>query len=216
MKKHKILIGFLTSCLMFLGFNVSVFAEGEHTESSFLSEEINLDTIETSDDMEISDPMTYEEIVLEYANDFDMSIEEAKAELQPDNQLFSAPGLYANNYRTLTQTLTVTSAYKPQLKFYCQTSESSGSFRGIKKIMTVNMNRNYRGKSYTFGGSVYTHLRDANRIFYIVNGDFYRNGTTTVNGGVNIPIGGKATVSFGASYTSDHFKYFYKEGTRYW
>ena len=41
----------------------------------------------------------------------------------------------------------------------------------IKRIVRVEMIRGYNGLSKQFGGTVYVHLEDANRIFYIVNGD---------------------------------------------
>ncbi len=41
------------------------------------------------------------------------------------------------------------------------------------------MIRGYKGLSKQFVGSVYVNLEDPNIIFYIANGDFYNNGSTT-------------------------------------
>lgn len=97
------------------------------------------------------------------------------------------------------------------MRFYVQTEKGGGSFRDIMKILAGNMNRSYNGISKQFGGSVQTFLLNSNRIRFIVNGDFYNNGTTTVNTGVNIGIGSSATVSFGISSSSNHYKYVYIE-----
>lgn len=157
--------------------------------------------------------MTFDELASEYAADTGISLKKAKEELNPGIQLFSSK--VDNTYRTISCSLHVSSSYKPTLRYYCQTTES-GSFHGIKKILSINMNRQYKGKSYTFVGNVYSHLRDPNKIFFIVNGDFYKEGSGTINGGLNLSVGQKATVSFGASYTLDHYKYFYVEDTLRW
>lgn len=114
-------------------------------------------------------------------------------------------------YRTVSSTFTVTPTYKPTLNFYCQTDEG-GYFRGIVKILNISMNRSYGSLSKSFDGTVYANLEDPNRIYWIVNGDFYNNGTTSVNGGVNIGLGGSDSITFGASYTSSHYAYCYKTG----
>lgn len=55
------------------------------------------------------------------------------------------------------------------------------------------------------------NLEDANRIFYIVNGDFFNNGMTTWNAGVTIGVGKAANVKFGVSGASNHYQYRYVE-----
>lgn len=120
-------------------------------------------------------------------------------------------------YRTITKTFTVKSEYKPSLKFYCQTNEGGTSFRSIKKILNVGMNRKTYGGTLTkgFDGSVYAHLQSPNRIFWIVNGDFYNNNTVTTNGAVNIGLNQAASVDFGVSSTTSHYKYIYLDGYAY-
>ena len=96
------------------------------------------------------------------------------------------------------------------MRFYCETIES-GWFRAIKKILRVDMIRGYKGLSKQFSGSVYVNLEDPNKIFYIVNGDFYNNGSTTYEGGVSIGVGKYALVSFKSSSASSHYQYRYVE-----
>jgi hypothetical protein len=76
------------------------------------------------------------------------------------------------------------------------------------------MNRAHLGNgiSKQYDGTIYTNLESAAKIFWIVNGDFYNNGTTTGSGGVSIEVGQSATVNFNISYASNHYKYLYKEG----
>ncbi len=162
-----------------------------------------------SPDTVISDVMTYDEIVKQLADDKNISIDEAKKIIgSPVTTIKAKDGspveIILNSYRTITNQFTVTSSYKPSMRFYCQTSES-GSFHGIVEILNVDMSRSYNGRSYAFGGSVYTNLEDAGTIYYSIDGDFYERGTTTVSGGVSIGIGESATVNFGISNASNWY-----------
>ncbi|KFM95754.1 hypothetical protein D0U04_22510 [Bacillus clarus] len=58
-------------------------------------------------------------------------------------------------------------------------------------------------------------LLSPNEIFYIVNGTFFNNGTTTFNGNVSINVGGYGSVSMGASYATSTYKYAYVEQSTY-
>ena len=73
------------------------------------------------------------------------------------------------------------------------------------------MIRKYNDMTKQFGGTVYTNLEDANSIYYIVNGDFYNNGTTTGGGGVNIGVGEGVSLNFNLSYSSNEYAYCYAE-----
>ncbi|MEF7637829.1 hypothetical protein [Bacillus thuringiensis] len=77
------------------------------------------------------------------------------------------------------------------------------------------MNRDASGLCKTFSGTVQANLEGPNRIFYIVNGDFHNNGTTTFDGNVSITVGKHGSVGFSASYATSHYKYTYKEGNVY-
>ncbi|MEK4948737.1 hypothetical protein [Carnobacterium sp. FSL W8-0810] len=186
------------------------------------AEEIVSDELGTEQSIDINDPtsqvseiLTFEEITEEIASDLEISITEAQ-ELVVDNSVTqSRMSAQAATYRTLSQQFTVTSSYKPTMRFYCQTSES-GSFHGILKIMNVNMIRGYNGVTKQFSGTVYVNLERSDKIFYIVNGDFYNNGTTTVNTGVSIGVGKQASINFGVSKSSNHYKYRYVESYYNW
>lgn len=199
------------------GINISALAA---TNNFSLEETQVIDVAST--EVEVSDKMTFKEAVKEFAKNEGVS--EKKAEMiflqnersknivknnASDKELIMMAS--SSTYRTISTTLTVTSQYKPSLRFYCQTSEGGG-FWGIVEIINVQMNRSYNGISKQFGGSVYTKLENAGKIKWTVNGDFFNNGTTTVNGGVSIGIGEAASVNFGVSGSTNFFKYYYKEG----
>ncbi len=74
------------------------------------------------------------------------------------------------------------------------------------------MDRNYKGISKQFGGTVYTNLEDSNRIYYIVEGDFYNNGTTMGGGSIKIGVGEGSSAEFHASNATNFYAYCYKDG----
>ena len=172
--------------------------------------------------MDITDPtinksavMTFDEISKEISDDLEISLTDAQNMIDQNNTDKSRISAQAATYRTLSQQFTVTSTYRPTMRFYCETTES-GLYHGIMKILTVNMVRGYNGITKQFSGNVYVNLERGDRIFYIVNGDFYNNGTTTFNAGVNIGIGESRSVSFGVSNSSNHYAYRYIESYYNW
>lgn len=181
----------------------------------------------------ISEVLTFEEIVSQISEEQEITKEEAASQViagtstpTPTNSLNNFQKLSGVNatsqtitaksatYRTITKVFTVKSSYKPSLKFYCQTNEGGTSFRSISKVLNIGMNRKTYGGSISkgFDGTVYAHLQSPNRIYWIVNGDFYNNNTVTTNGGVNIGIGGSASVDFGVASETNHYAYTYLDG----
>ena len=150
--------------------------------------------------------MTAQQLVNQYATDYDITLEQASDLL--------GINLYersSQTYRTISTQITVTNSYKPSISFYCETSEY-GTYHGIIRVLRTEINRNYNGMSKQFSGSLYVNLEQADRIFYIINGDFFNNGSSTLSGGLNIGIGESASVNLGGSYVSNHYKYVYHEG----
>lgn len=164
-------------------------------------------------DVEVSEVLTFDEITEILAKDKNISKEEAaKIILKDNNQTNSFVQPQSLTYRTLAKDVIVTPFdYTIQLRFYCQTDESYTGW-GILRILNVEMFRDYYGTSYNFVGNLYINLEGPLTIFYIINGDFYEYATTTYNSGVDIGLGEGVNVSFGASYTNNHYKYFYEEG----
>jgi hypothetical protein len=112
--------------------------------------------------------------------------------------------------------LPVAPEYKPHLEFYCYTSEE-GNYWGIKSIYSVQLVRGYKGTSKQFKGDIKVWLRSPYSIEYVVNGDFYNNGTTTVSGGVGINVGiddvAQISCDTSSATTTNHYKYFYSHKT---
>lgn len=168
-----------------------------------------------SEDLEIGDVMTYDEMVMELIKNENMTKEEATVTLGARTKYcMMSNTTMSRTFRTISKRFTVTPSYKPEMNFYCETEEGY-YFRAIVKILNVGMNRSYNGISKMFGGDVYVHLQSANKIFFIVNGDFFDNGTTTGGGNVNIGIDENLTIGFNISYSNNHYEYCYTDEAVY-
>lgn len=209
MKKQILFVGFLSVLIVALLSETQVKTDGLIPENRI---SINKDF--SNGPTTVSGVLTFDELAQIISEDDGVSLAEAKKSIVQNSTSKTFSTAATATYRALSQQFTVTSTYKPTMRFYCETSES-GLFHAIKKLLQVSMIRGNQGISKQFKGGVYANLEDPNRIFYIVNGDFYNNGTTTVNAGVNIGAGGSADVSFGVSNASSHFKYRYVESRVY-
>ncbi|MBD8046498.1 MAG: hypothetical protein KID00_04060 [Clostridium argentinense] len=176
----------------------------------------------------VSEVLTFDEVVQAIAKDNNISLSEAAYHVESNYSMNNAqmaaaysPATLAmlaraGTYRTIATPFEVTAGYKPKVTFYCQIDEYSGSnFRAIVKILNIGMDRSSNGFSKQFGGTVYANLETEKRIYWNVNGDFYDNGSTSVQGGVNIGIGQNSSVNFSLSYSSNHYKYANVEGYSY-
>lgn len=156
--------------------------------------------------------VSYDEAVKDIAENKNISINAAKKLIDPKSIKQTKSGAQVRaSYRTFTQYITVSSAYKPQLKWYCETSEGGG-YCGIKKIKNTSLNRNYRGNVRQFKGSIYTNLEDSNTIFYRVNGDFTTGGNTSVTGGGEIALKKGVTLNFSITGNPGTSIYVHKDG----
>lgn len=172
-----------------------------------------------------SEVLTFDELIEIIAQDNKISETEAAnliAKQYSDNnhnnknqKSTNLKSLRSSTFRTVTSRFTVTDVYKPSLKFYCETSECISTW-GILKILNVTMNRESVIYNMSvvkqFSGTVYTNLESNSKIHWIVNGDFFNNGTTTVGAGGQIGIGGCLTLSFNISHASNYYEYCYQTG----
>lgn len=156
------------------------------------------------DNMIESKALTYDELIQEVMKNEKLTEAEAKEFIGVGEKKSVRA-----TYRTYKYSVEVTSAYKPQVVFYCETSEW-GNYRGILSLLNTSLNRGYNGISKQFSGTIYTNLENAACIYFELNGDFYNNGTTSMSGGVSVGVGEKTTVNFSVSSASNHFKYIYK------
>jgi hypothetical protein len=222
----KKMVSLMMSLALVLGSTTVAFAapnkdKSLNVQGSALSGYTEMDSKQTN----VSDVLNYDQMVALIAKDKNITKTEASTIVIGPNPLGSPiktdgiqNGVSTNyqaaltaTYRTVSSQFTVNSLYKPWLKFYCKTSEGGG-FYGLEKILNISMDRNYLGMSKTFGGSVYANLEDGGTIYWIVNGDFYNNGSTSVSGGVDIGLGEFGSINFGASYATSHYAYCYKTG----
>lgn len=191
--------------------NTSIFAFAAEYEESVDTVSQGYEIVLTETGLQVSPVMTFQEMVQSYACSADISYQDALKMFPAERSVSAA------TYRTLAVTLTVTATYKPTLEFYCETSEY-GSYWAILSIYSVQLNRGYNGISKQFSGSIDVWLRNGYTIEYVVNGDFYNSGTTSVQGGggLNAGINDLITVTFTASIstTSNHYQYFYEHETR--
>lgn len=160
-----------------------------------------------------SDVMTYDEMLEYMVEKGELPFNVAAHSFPAENALRRS-----GTYRVFSITLSVDGqpSYKPTLDFYCEVEIGYGQM-GIKNIYAVMMNRNSNGVVKQFSGDVSFWLRTAEKIEYIVNGDFYNTGTTTVSGnmGLNVTAGGYGSFVSGVSSTvsSNYFAYCYQHGT---
>lgn len=140
--------------------------------------------------------------------------------LYPEDYKFDTTRVYESRgvkTRELMVYLDVSSVYRPHISFYCYTSES-GLYWGITSIYYVTLVRSYNNLTKTFSGELNAWLRSPYQIEYMINGDFYNNGTQTVevqiqgNFQLNDAVKMGGAISF--AYTSSHFGYYYKHETK--
>lgn len=89
----------------------------EYTDK--VNETETIETIADTDDVTVSEVMTFDEMVADYAKTSDISYEQALKEFSP----CICRSRSNDTYRKLGVTIKVTNSYKPTLFFYCETSE---------------------------------------------------------------------------------------------
>ncbi|ABW19766.1 hypothetical protein [Alkaliphilus oremlandii] len=215
MKKRFLMLGLSTALI--LSSSLSTFALVPENKLLDVNNQENIisDFSEINDnETVVSDVLSFDEIVELMSKNNNISKQEAENRVIKNfyesrkSLLNTSTSItpYNATYRTVSSSFTVTNVYKPSVFFYCETSEG-GSFWGIVRIIHVDMDRNYNGMSKQFGGSVFVHLENAGRIYWIVNGDFTNNGTTSGGVDVDFKIGESGSVGFNLSGSTDHYEY---------
>lgn len=188
MKKYKSLVICLTIlCLSF----VPIYGKDnsdtlDYTSSISTAINVNEDNLMTRDEVEF------------YLLSKGLTLEEVRGKIgEPD---ITPKDIYYYVYRI---PLNVTDQYRPELEFTLKMDGAHGAYY-IQDIMYVDMQRNYNGMSKQFQGSIHYHKESNTRVSYVVNGDFYNNGQTSVSFSA-----GNEVTTFTISYSSDHYKYFF-------
>jgi hypothetical protein len=92
------------------------------------------------------------------------------------------------------------------LTFYCQTEEGGSLGWGIVSVLnTMLMTTDDYGISKGFEGSVYTNLESISSIYYMINGQFFENATTTSTAGMQIGLGEGSNINCSSSSTTKYY-----------
>jgi hypothetical protein len=211
----------LIMVLIITCFSVPAYA-AEIPNETVITGTIDFNNLEENPNVVISEPLTYDEMLSRYAQNANISIEEARKELSPKIQPYSVYGTNGTNdivYRELVVYLDVTSEYRPHLSFFCETAQGTSTFNilSIYSVQLVRKSVNYvTGEEIVkqFNGQMNAWLRGVWEIEYFINGDFYNNGTTTTTGGgvVNAELNEKVDIGFNASmaYATNYYAYIYE------
>lgn len=97
----------------------------------------------------------------------------------------------------------------PQLDIYAKCTGINRSFVGIQDL---NLIRSYNYVSRNFAGKCQAIVEDSKTIYYVVNGDFYDQGTTSFTFGGSVNLGKYATLSASVTSANNHFGYVYTTG----
>lgn len=153
--------------------------------------------------------MTFDEMTRNIATNNNISIEQATHELVGDDQGIRKEA-QSKQYRVFKEKIQVSDNYTTELSFYCETTES-GLFRGIKRVLRVELTNDSKEVSKQFNGTIYVSLEGPNKLFYIVNGDFYTKGITTYDPKVNVMVEDQASINFKVRSEDNNSLYKYTE-----
>lgn len=201
-KTTKLLI---TAALSLVTFTLLIYAD---RNTKFNTTKV-IDTYNNNSNVTFSNPMSFSEMVTHYAEATEISYDEA-LKLFPKESTGDAAS--SKCYRILNIPLDVTATYKPQLNLYCETSES-GHYWGLSNIYIANMEKNYAGSTKQFSGTVDMWFRNGYQLEYIVNGDFYTNGTMAISDDADLDFASDNYVQLSFTTSSStmpiHYQYFY-------
>lgn len=154
----------------------------------------------------ISDVLTFDEMIACYAENVDITFDEASGyfsrNLSEDKEA---------TYRELNVELEVDSNYRPYIAFYCKTDETSEEWE-IVSICSVQLVNSYNGTCKDFNGNLEVWLRTGTQIEYAVNGDFINDGNP-LRGCMEyseVEMGENLKKEFTGPSVSQTFKYFYE------
>ena len=168
---------------------------------------IDLANIDEASNVEVSDIMTYDEMVAYYAESKGISLKAAQVALGAPQGDISTCDIA---YRTYSVILQVKGNYKPRIEFYCEVAYG-GHFWNIYSIYSIELVRKSGSLVKKFDGTIDAWLRGAYQIEYKINGDFYNYATKEVSGtlGGEIKLGEHGSISFSLSGASSNNFYAY-------
>ncbi|MGG4397132.1 hypothetical protein ABEX25_22760 [Paenibacillus thiaminolyticus] len=216
-KKLSIVLKLALSCALITGvilsFPLPSYSQSVSEGTKELLDEgfIDLNNLDKLDGNITVRDVSYDSAIASIAKLQGISIEEAKR-IHPDK---TSQGLH-KGLRNLTSDVwikeisieqQVTFLYKPTLKIYAY-YYSSGSFRQFQEIISLQLDRSSFIGTKQFSGNLEAEIPTNNptQMWWLINGDFYDNGTTTISG--SITAGGLIWKGTGTvQYASNHFEY---------
>ncbi|MCR8979197.1 hypothetical protein [Brevibacillus laterosporus] len=153
--------------------------------------------------------ITYEEAMKRIAKYSERTLEEVmeeEAKLQKESTLLAASSKITG-WREYRTKLEVKKSWTPDLVVIARTN-TSGSAKWIDSIRYASIDREYNGISKGFSGKIEAWIDDRQvGIDYLVDGDFFNNGSTTLTGQAGVDTG-IFSATFGVSGSNNHYKYF--------
>lgn len=155
-----------------------------------------------------AEELTYDEMVQNIAKNRNTSIEKVKMQLRKNEPSLAADDhvFYVHFYEQFEVGNT---GWYPQIDIYvkCQ-----GIYRDFVGIEDLNLIRSYNYNSKQFSGKLQAKVESNKRIYWVINGDFYNNGTTKTTFGGSVGIDKYATLNLSIESQDNHFGYVYKTG----
>lgn len=97
----------------------------------------------------------------------------------------------------------------PQIDVYVK---CKGAYKDFVEIDDLHLKRSYNSGSKAFNGKFRAKIEGSKRIYWVINGDFYDNGTTQTSFSGAVGMDDDATLSFSVENQKGHFGYVYKTG----
>lgn len=211
----KIIIPFLVLafCIFTLFPSLSSASASGSTTSSGVIDLNNLEQLKESG--EVTDrELTYEEMI-QFISSNEGIAENKVREMHPDpntKKIGTRATVQSTTLHEIKIRQSVTSSYKPAVQIFVYMT-GSGSFWQYDKLYDADLDRKdaSTGTSKQYQGKLKVEIQSKNRIFYLINGDFYNNGTTTITGSVTasgVVWSGTGEIS----NQSNHYKYWNNSG----
>lgn len=213
-KRAKFIIVFV----LLLGFVFTVYFESskwasdnEKDADSYLDEHI----IETTKSRS-SSILTIDELTALVAQDFGISVDEAKLDLLSMYEGLEIEMLETKQFATFTIKINVSEDYLPTLRYYAEVNyQPEKDVKSIERLLKLNFNQeDYKSakEPYKFHGKIFTNVEDDNRIYYRVDGDFYKEGKVDSPADLNILVDENKTLDFKVENSAKQSKYINQDG----
>lgn len=225
MKKLIIItIPILLTLTIILSLSNNITTKYDEVEKAYTADLTSEETI-----IEISIPMTYQEIINKLSHDKYITVPVISSNSDLDNSSennagtsdeskTSVPAIALDpniTYRLVSIEFNASNdkeKYRPKMNIYIRTNEEDNSEDwNIDQVIAASLDTYYKDMKMNFEGTLYTNLEDKDSIFWSINGDFFKEGTFDPNKiQVNFTDDKEITISNDSNKT--HFSYCCTEG----